>query len=99
MKVGSSVLLCVAGNTVPLNGINSLGMFWLSLSTSQCPAYTYVQARTQLYIKDYCWIQGNGNLRLYFTSTYYNNAHNFVFETELHQSKDFDEGSDLDKVF
>ena len=35
-------------------------------------------------------------LRLYSTSPYYNNAHNFVFETELHQSKDFDEGSDLD---
>ena len=184
-------------------------MFWLSLSTSQCPAYTYVQARTQLYIKGftlflpyrdkevnytvliknphehrlwvsiwkqaraksvcatndwtlaylrkfgegpsysplhfvdvqtlrigwciktkyniymycplnypwiilskwnsfhYCWIQGNGKfnlqiytlLRLYSTSPYYNNAHNIVFETELHQSKDFDEGSDLDLVF
>ena len=35
-------------------------------------------------------------LRLYSTSPYYNNAHNFVFETELQQSKDFDEGSDLD---
>ena len=52
----------------------------------------------------YCWIQGNGKfnlkiyalLHLYSTSPYYNNAHNFVFETELHQSKDFDEVSDLD---
>ena len=52
-KVGPLVLPCVAGNTVPLDGINSLGMLWLSLSTSQCPAYTYVQARTQLFIKGF----------------------------------------------
>ena len=28
-------------------------MFWLLLSTSQCPAYTYVQTRTQSYIKGF----------------------------------------------